>query len=169
LAVASAHAGVIFDNVDFSGEQTVTIPITAMAGTLELGFHGYNLPAYDYVEDISLTTGGGSNLLGETWQFVPAASGSYATQFPDTYGTGTNALSFGGATVGVFDNFYQRISTIAGQTYNLTFTLFGNGTIDQEVTASAGVPEPSTWALALVGLGGFGAALRSRRRAALAA
>jgi type VI secretion system secreted protein VgrG len=35
-------------------------------------------------------------------------------------------------------------------------------------TARGGVPEPSTWALMLVGFGGLGAALRSRHRAASA-
>jgi len=42
-------------------------------------------------------------------------------------------------------------------------------TVDFSVAITpTGVPEPATWALMLVGLGGLGAGLRSRRRAAVA-
>ena len=35
-------------------------------------------------------------------------------------------------------------------------------------SSTGGVPEPATWALMLLGFGGLGTALRSRRRATLA-
>ena len=37
------------------------------------------------------------------------------------------------------------------------------------ITGGGGIPEPATWALMLAGMGGVGAALRARRKAALAA
>lgn len=43
-----------------------------------------------------------------------------------------------------------------------------NGDGDFIIKSSGGVPEPAAWALMLVGFGGLGAALRSRRRMALA-
>jgi hypothetical protein len=41
--------------------------------------------------------------------------------------------------------------------------------LDNVSVTAGGVPEPSTWAMMLLGFGGLGAMLRSRRRAALAA
>jgi hypothetical protein len=38
-----------------------------------------------------------------------------------------------------------------------------------DITISPGVPEPATWAMMLVGFGGLGAAMRARRKQALAA
>jgi hypothetical protein len=98
--------------------------------------------------------------------------GSDASQSNEGFGgTGTNGLDFLGSDVGSFDEFSQNVATVTGQTYDLNFLLAGNGA-PSEVFATASavtVPEPATWTLALVGFGGLGAALRSRRRAALAA
>lgn len=38
------------------------------------------------------------------------------------------------------------------------------GTAKYEILNTAGVPEPTSWALMIVGFGGVGAALRGRRR-----
>ena len=43
------------------------------------------------------------------------------------------------------------------------------GAAIDNVAVTAGVPEPATWALMLVGFGGLGAALRSRRSRPVAA
>ena len=43
-----------------------------------------------------------------------------------------------------------------------------SGNIDQELSAVASVPEPATWAMMLVGFGGLGVAMRSRRKLATA-
>ncbi|HEX4184075.1 MAG TPA: PEPxxWA-CTERM sorting domain-containing protein, partial [Caulobacteraceae bacterium] len=41
--------------------------------------------------------------------------------------------------------------------------------IDQAFIVAGGVPEPATWAVMMVGFGGMGAAMRSRRRQAATA
>jgi hypothetical protein len=83
---------------------------TAGAPTTDITFAGYQLPSALFATDISLTTGGGGNLLGETWTFTPAPSGSDALQGFDGSGTGTNYLEFLGTTVGAFDQFDQLVS-----------------------------------------------------------
>lgn len=47
--------------------------------------------------------------------------------------------------------------------------LADNFTVNNIVVAAGGVPEPTGWALMIAGFGGVGAALRSRRKVALAA
>jgi hypothetical protein len=168
LAAASANASVIFDQVNFSGEQSFTASFTATSGDTAVAFFGFDVPAEEDVFGISLTTNGGGNLLGQTWAFTPAPTGSEATQA--NFGAGTNDLFFLGFDVGSFDEFSQNVATVTGQTYDLNFLLLGSNEVPSEVFATASaVPEPATWTLALVGFGGLGAALRSRRRAALAA
>jgi hypothetical protein len=72
-------------------------------------------------------------------------------------------------------------SLVAGQTYTIglngnpnigfagpssDYAGFMNGNFDWSITSA--VPEPASWALMLLGFGGLGAALRSRRRMAAA-
>jgi hypothetical protein len=47
--------------------------------------------------------------------------------------------------------------------------LADNLTVNGSVLAAGGVPEPASWALMIMGFGGVGAAMRSRRKVALAA
>jgi hypothetical protein len=171
LAAASANASVIFDQVDFTGTEGFSVSFAATSANTTVAFSGYDVPEEDEVLAIGLTTSGGGNLLGQTWAFTPAATGSNAAQGNDGFDTGTNGLVFGGLDVNMFDEFSQNVATVAGQTYDLTFVLFGpdNGPSEVFATATAAVPEPATWTLALVGFGALGAALRSRRRLALAA
>ena len=63
-------------------------------------------------------------------------------------------------TNGVFDFFFTKPVT------SITFT---SGANSYEIASiSAAVPEPGVWAMMLVGFGGMGAAMRSRRKAAAA-
>jgi PEP-CTERM motif len=170
LAAASANASVIFDQVDFSGDQPFTASFTATSADTTVAFFGFDVPGATEVLGISLTTNGGSNLLGQTWSFTPAPAGSDSFQGNDGLGSGTNGLAFEGTVAGSFDEFSQNVATVTGQTYDLNFLLVSHDEGPSEVFATASsVPEPATWTLALAGFGGLGAALRSRRRGALAA
>ena len=68
---------------------------------------------------------------------------------------------------------------VGSNSFNFGFTVPGNVTAGQETSDTyaadfvvsnisvAGVPEPATWAMMLVGFGGLGAAMRSRRKPAV--
>jgi hypothetical protein len=172
LAAASANASTIFDETGFfETDAPVKVSFTGTSADTTIAFSGFDVVGFDFVADISLTTDGGSNLLSQTWSFTPAPAGSGTAQVPDIFGTGATGFEFGGSKVaGSFDEFSQNVATIKGQTYDLDFSLLAPDHGPAEVFATASsVPEPATWTLALAGFGGLGAALRSRRRAALAA
>jgi hypothetical protein len=83
---------------------------------------------------------------------------------------------------GVVDNFLLEMGSLGSETYVITnntagidFPLGGdnsgtgiacNGCVSITSVSIAGVPEPAAWALMLVGFGGLGLSLRSRRNAA---
>jgi hypothetical protein len=147
------------------------LTFTATASSSDISFAGYQVPADETAFDISLhdISNPGSNLLGQVWNLTPAASGSQASQYADTYGTGTNAVDLAGMTLGDSDTFDQMVSTVAGDRYSLAF-LFNeynqNGsrfTISATNAAPAGsIPEPAS--MLLFGSGCLGVAIVARRR-----
>ena len=74
-----------------------------------------------------MTTGASGNLLGSTWTFTPAASGSLSAEFDD--GTPVPALEFAGVIAGDFDTYSQAISTVVGSTYSVDLTILMQETI----------------------------------------
>ena len=56
----------------------------------------------------------------------------------------------------------------AGETFSGITLTSGQNSFEVDNLAVAGVPEPATWAMMILGLGGMGMALRSRRRTASA-
>ena len=141
----------------------------------QVSIGGYQLPSFEQVTDITLTaTGGSGNLLGQTWNFVPAASGSLANQYDDMLGTGTNALNFGGVTEGDYDVFDQSFGSTAGQGYTLNFNFteepgvccggvfIGPSGFEVDTTGTGAVaPEPALM-LPLTALLGLGYVARKR-------
>ena len=81
--------------------------------------------------------------------------------------TGSGSIIYGGPPTA---SITQLPGSLGIGSYNLTFS--GNspngGTESGNVTFRLAVPEPSTWALMLLGFGGIGFALRRRRRPVLA-
>ena len=60
------------------------------------------------------------------------------------------------------------LTNAAAPVYGVTFSSTGNSFEFDNISASA-APEPAAWSLMILGVGGMGAALRNRRRRALAA
>ncbi len=65
---------------------------------------------------------------------------------------------------------FDFVASGAASTVTLDATVAGNSGVFFDDVSVAGVPEPATWAMMMIGFGGMGALLRTRRRtAALAA
>jgi hypothetical protein len=61
----TAHAGTVFDSVDSVGVgASYTFNYTAVASSTTIGARGYNIPSFDNISDITLTSGSSGNLLG---------------------------------------------------------------------------------------------------------
>lgn len=152
-------------NAPTTTDKAYDLFFTAKAGTTTttISIGGYDHPGFEYVFDISVTLGGGANLLGESWVRTPAESGSEATQ-------SNGLLTFGDISSGSFATFSQTFATTPGDTYLLSFhfansldgSSFPSDPSELLVTTSgalgptAVIPELNTWTMALLGFAGFG-------------
>lgn len=90
--------------------------------------------------------------------------------------TGNPVLDYDGASDGPFYTYRiggRAFAPNRSQIYQLTENFFTaqsvySFSVDHVTVGPAGVPEPTTWALMILGFGGAGAALRRGRRPALA-
>jgi hypothetical protein len=176
---AVANATTLFDQTNFSATNTPeSFTFIAGSASTTVDFAGYQLPSWMSVDNIFLVlTGDSTNLLGISWNFTPGGPTSVAWEsvVPGLYGT--NDLRFGNYTEGQYDTFFQTIGTTIGSSYTLGFLVSNPNVGDTRdlttpsglrVTASdvivASVPEPSTWAMMLIGFGAVGFAVRYGRR-----
>lgn len=150
-----------------SESYSLTFTATSTESTLSDG--GYQLPGFTHFIDNSVVLDGTStNLLGQTWVFTPAASGSDTSQFND--GTAVNALNFGGVTLGSYDVYSQTFATTPGDSYTYTFDVpsYAGNPDGYYVTVSnaslSSVPEPANVALLLAGVAMVGGLTRKSRR-----
>ncbi len=165
-APASAETLLSLTNAPGQSFTPYSLSFIATGATTTISIGGYQPPQSEQVSSIGLfLNGAGTNLLGSTWVFTPAASGSNALPYDD--GTSVPALTFGGFTVGDYDVFSQTLATITGDSYTLDF-MYSNwsapnnepsGLLVTEVT-----PLPSAWTMMIVGIIGFGLLAYRRQR-----
>ena len=178
----------LYDQVNLP-EQSVTtqnLTFTADSTNTTLNFQGYNVPGTTTLVNLFVVLsgtnpvlGGSNNLLDTVFTYTPAPSNPSASQF-QTGIYDTRNLAFGAYTVGSYDTFSQTFATAIGTSYRLGFSLSADaaGTTNTSpnglritlgnIAAVGTVPEPSTWAMMLIGFGAVGSAMRRRRRSGMA-
>jgi hypothetical protein len=119
--------------------------------------------------DITFTTAGAwtspvTGVSGQIDGFSISGLSSYAGSDNRLYNTAPH-VSYGGVSVATSADTYN-FANVSGLI--VTKASVNPGGTAQDLVAVNGaitaVPEPSTWAIMLVGFGGLGAAMRSRRR-----
>jgi hypothetical protein len=186
LAFRTGHFN---ENITTTGDVTTTyaIPAAGVAsedgsissgpdgGSFQFGYQTQNGPDLNasWTESgvasghkVLTFSGGGTNLddVGAPYDLLVAISGNWSTA-----GTDTGDHTFLGIdpsftvtqdfvyNAGLNETFFQAHATYDGVDPGLTFNLVGQA-----------VPEPASWAMMLVGFGGLGVAMRSRRKLAAA-
>jgi hypothetical protein len=136
--------------------------VTIGSGTVDVlaGFSSYFItsqgaPAYTEHKIVQTSTGAfpgaSSHISVDTTLFT----GSVPNRLADPF-SGTPSGPFAAFSSGVFqDIVYDPQTGYAAEAK-------ANLTVDHLTVAAAGVPEPATWALMLIGFGGLGATLRRR-------
>lgn len=121
----------------------------------------------------------GGLTVGKTYvvNFKTAAEGEVPTQVLTvgmTTGSSTAAQNFTTIVAGPYfwqnwgADSYKFVAGASSATlqFSVVNEVFDVGLDAVSVSAAGGAPEPATWAMMLVGFGGLGAAMRSRRKAA---
>jgi hypothetical protein len=176
--------------------QQYTVSFVASLATTNLTFAFRSDPGFIQLDDVVLTTGAGPNLVVnggfEGATFPDPATGNaepvgWVYSNPNHAGANgtvsnnpnSGAHNYADGSVSAYDFLSQSISTIVGDTYDLSFFAYhpggtptfqdsGPSTVDLLVYASAAqsssVPEPESIALLGIGLLASGVAVRRRRR-----
>jgi hypothetical protein len=134
------------------------------AAPLTLGSHTYHAGA-----NLLSGTFSGAELVGATATGILPQSAtllsnavSYSSDFTGVATTGAKAFSIALTSV------LPYYGAASGQSLN-SFGAVATGSFGSDLTSSGGggvgeTPEPATWAMMLIGLGGVGVAARSRKR-----
>jgi PEP-CTERM motif len=175
-ATAAAPAGAL-TLINSPSQSDVTVTFTATHTESIVFDEGYQVNDLETLTNNMVTlSGGGPNLLGSTWQYRFAAPPGSSNSYTFNDGTLVPALGFGGAAQTNplnMDTFYQIFSTVPGKSYTYSFDYSNNtaglpGTTNSLLIVTPGtVPEPSTWAMLLLGFVGLGLAGYRVRRAAV--
>jgi PEP-CTERM motif len=180
METSSARSTTLLALIDapIQTDTSYSFTLTATSAFTTVSFAGYQVPSVEDVTHIGLFLNGvGPNLFGSTWNYVPALD-----PFAGASSDGTS-LRFGGTTVGDYDTFFQTVGTVAGSAYTLNFLYSNEDNLSGSVSNSpsglrvttdanlaGAVPEPSTWAMMLIGFAGIGfMAYRRKSKPALMA
>jgi hypothetical protein len=177
LKAAAAAAGLFVAGAAHAATDVFTFSDTAdgifATGTLQVD----NAPTGAGTYDITGVTGSVMNgslasptvdpivgVIGNTNS--PNATVDFGFQYDNQLPLNTNGVLFQGASGAIYNLWSNGGS--AGELY--TYGLPGVPNFDAHgvVSVSAGVPEPSSWAIMLMGFGALGAAVRGRRKLATA-
>lgn len=181
----AAHANLLvngsFETGDTSGWVDSNVGLNPY-GTYGAGMDGtYWAWLAGFEKPITLSQAVTGLTVGQTYNltFIQASEASNADQIRVSVdgGAGTVFTSppdiAGGPGNGFWNNWVSQTYTFTAlsSTANVLFDSTGLNTAGFDVgidkvslDASGAVPEPASWALMLVGLGGLGASLRARRR-----
>jgi hypothetical protein len=146
VGASAAQADTVLNLIDAPAQTNVpfSLPFIASSSLTTISIAGYQVPSFEQTTQNGVFLNGiGSNLLGSSWVFTPAPSGSLANTFND--GSSVPGLNFGGVVAGSFDTFSQTITTTPGLFYTLDFH-YSNGTPNApsglRVSETAAVPGP---------------------------
>lgn len=114
----------------------------------DVGAFEFDWGSVDSYNTLTINSTGGSPIVVPGLSFANAADGNQVS-------AGTNGLF--------------RVAGTAGERFNSITFSSGQNSFEVDNLAVAGVPEPASWALMILGFGGAGAALRSQRRRPAAA
>lgn len=134
----------------------MTVDIFLDDGANNLGANIYHQTFSTFASDTP--TAFGTDVVTVNLGSVALAGGSY-----DLFLTNPSDFGFPGFTGGAGDQIVEHVGAGVGPSPGDSYGYIGG--LDGGVQLSSGaMPEASTWALMLVGLGGLRGALRSRRR-----
>jgi PEP-CTERM motif len=197
VGVSSANAGVVFsDNFD-ADTPTLNWPGDSVFQSIPQPGNVQGLPSIDLVSasdgfpslvfqvnsvDLDGSTGSGNSPAGELQSLMSLSTGTYTVQFefagnergapPET-----TVISIGGTSFDLTppDDQGFTLTTLVFHDVSgpLSFTDLGpsdqQGNLIDSVVVSTGVPEPSTWAMMVLGFAGLGfAAFRQGRKTSTA-
>lgn len=154
----AAIADTVF-NYTVTGFENASGTITPLTGFIDVDATGSNA---GMITDYDLFANGGEfNFSGLTRQ--TAAGGDYLLEGKSVVGSGVSIVLALETTSSLFSGLTTTIdSGVSG--------IPGQGAIGGTLTIAAAVPEPSTWAMMILGFAGVGfMAYRRRNRAMLAA
>ena len=141
--------------------QTYALPYPVAGGGTGYPKDGLYDSAFGFMSSVSLTPAGGSISLFPTSGYIATTDGDFDLSVNFVYGSPfrlASGVTGGGAISAYVSESYRPDLGPYDASANLTYALTG-------LTRAGAIPEPSAWALMLIGVAGIGGACRLRPRA----